>query len=88
VILWNDCIACTYLVLQPQFFSGLTGETKPKNRPQHSPYDESGDYVVPKARASGRPHNLGWLKYLDEAVDEDGDAVFGQVPSGEIIFDE
>ena len=71
-----------------QLFEGLVGSNKPKNRGREfpSPLNDKSVYVPPKERAAGRPHNLGWLQYLDDMEDVE-EGVFGQSPSGEIIMD-
>ena len=43
-------------------------------------------YRVPKERANGRPHNLGWLDLLD---DEESESLrMGKVPAGKIVADD
>ena len=72
-----------------QLMDGLFGAPKPKNRGRDMPTSLSNDssvYTVPKERSAGRPHNLGWLNYLDEMEDEE-DGVFGQSEAGKIIMD-
>lgn len=68
------------------FFQDFGGNSKPKNKVQPSPFDDAGEYVVPKDRSLGRPHNMSWLQSLDE-MEEEEDGVFGQVAPGEIIFE-
>lgn len=48
--------------------------------------DVEQDYVVPKERAIGRPHELGWLRLLDDDP-EDESMKLGKVPPGKIIMD-
>lgn len=43
-----------------------------------------GYYKVPKERAVGRPHNLGWLETLKNRADQ-RDLRLGKVPAGKII---
>jgi len=68
------------------FFQDFGGNSKPKNKIQASPFDDSGEYIVPKGRSLGRPHNMNWLESLDEMEDAE-DGVFAQVPPGRIIFE-
>jgi hypothetical protein len=64
------------------------GSSKPKNqgRDLPSPLTDKSVYVPPKERAAGRPHNLGWLNYLDEMEDTEV-GVFGQSAPGQIIME-
>jgi len=43
-------------------------------------------YNVPKERAAGRPHNLGWLQLLDD--EKDDKMRLGKMPPGRIIPDD
>jgi hypothetical protein len=50
---------------------------------------ETSTYKVPKARAAGRPHELGWLELLDDEKKDEGDGLrLGKVPPGRIISEE
>lgn len=44
-------------------------------------------YRVPKERAAGRPHNLGWLDLLKDEESKDETMRLGQVPPGKIIVE-
>lgn len=50
------------------------------------PSDEPEVYNVPEERAIGRPHELGWLKLLDDDPFDES-TKFGKVPPGKIIMD-
>jgi hypothetical protein len=51
--------------------------------------DEGEFYRVPKERAAGRPHNLGWLDLLkdDDDNEKDENMRLGKVPPGKIIME-
>jgi hypothetical protein len=53
-------------------------------KPAAEQTEEGEYYQVPKARAAGRPHELGWLNLLDEE-DEVESLRLGKVPPGRII---
>ena len=59
--------------------SGKVLRTEPKP-------DAYEPYEVPKERARGRPHELGWLQFLDDENQEK--FRLGQVPPGRIIPDD
>jgi hypothetical protein len=44
-------------------------------------------YKVPKERAAGRPHNLGWLDLLKDGNEPDENMRLGKVPPGRIIVE-
>lgn len=46
---------------------------------------EGAEYVPPKERALGRPHNLGWYEGLLELWDSGPQSSFSEVPAGKII---
>lgn len=53
-----------------------------------NPVEEVGDfYTVPKERAAGRPHNLGWLDLLNDSENSGTDLRLGKVPPGRIIME-
>ena len=53
-----------------------------------NPVEEVGDfYTVPKERAAGRPHNLGWLDLLNDNDNDGTDLRLGKVPPGRIIME-
>ena len=53
-----------------------------------NPVEEVGDfYTVPKERAAGRPHNLGWLDILNDKENDGVDLRLGKVPPGRIIME-
>ena len=53
-----------------------------------NPVEEVGDfYTVPKERAAGRPHNLGWLDILNDTDNDGADLRLGKVPPGRIIME-
>jgi hypothetical protein len=70
----------------PGFFN-FGGDTKPKvAQPKKK---DTSTYKVPKARAAGRPHNLGWLELLDDEKKDEGDGLrLGKVAPGRIISEE
>lgn len=55
---------------------------------QREVLEERDVYRVPKERAAGRPHNLGWLDLLnDDTTVKDEKMRLGKVPSGTIIVE-
>jgi hypothetical protein len=56
--------------------------------PVVSANDNDGDvYKVPKERAAGRPHNLGWLDLLNDGTEKDDSMKLGKIPPGRIIVE-
>jgi hypothetical protein len=53
-----------------------------------APKKEEVTYNVPKARAAGRPHELGWLELLDDEKKDEESLRLGKVPPGRIISEE
>jgi hypothetical protein len=75
-----------------KLFGGILNPepSTPPPRRNSNQNDEVGDfYAVPKERAAGRPHNLGWLDLLnDEEQSSDGTNMrLGRVPPGRIIME-
>lgn len=69
----------------PGFFDFL-GDSKKVAKPE---VKETTTYKVPKARAAGRPHELGWLALLDDEKKDESDGLrLGKVPAGRIISEE
>lgn len=66
----------------------LGGEPKEKNLRSEPKYDVFETYKVPEERASGRPHNLGWVEKLSAFTPFEGKGILGQVPPGTIIMEE
>jgi hypothetical protein len=64
-------------------FGGGTPEAPPAPKVQ-----ETTTYKVPKARAAGRPHDLGWLDLLDDDSKKDDGLRLGNVPAGKVIVEE
>lgn len=59
---------------------------QPQAQPQSDPTEQVGEtYKVPDARAAGRPHELGWLDFLEDSKDEN--MRLGKIPPGQIIPD-
>ena len=53
------------------------------------PVVEETTYQVPKERANGRPHDLGWLDSLkSDSVEKKDRMIMGQIPSGRIITED
>jgi len=48
---------------------------------------ENAEYIPPKERALGRPHNLGWYEDLLALWDSNPKGSFAEVPSGEIVVE-
>jgi hypothetical protein len=70
------------------FMSSSTPSNPPVDRRGTSSNDEVGDfYTVPKERAAGRPHNLGWLDLLNDNEGDGVDLRLGKVPPGRIIVE-
>jgi hypothetical protein len=72
------------------FLSSLLGGDSRKSQSEpEKPKTEISTYKVPKARAAGRPHELGWLELLDDEKKDEGDGLrLGKVPPGRIISEE
>jgi hypothetical protein len=75
-----------------KLFGGLLNPepSTPPPRRNANLNEEVGDfYTVPKERAAGRPHNLGWLDLLnDDEKSSDGvDLRLGKIPPGRIIME-
>jgi hypothetical protein len=70
---------------KPGFFN-FGGEPKKDVAPKKA---ETTTYTVPKARAAGRPHELGWLELLDDEKKDAGESLrLGKVAPGRIISEE
>jgi hypothetical protein len=73
--------------LENIFGNFLNPGTSSSSSRQSNMIEESGDfYTVPKERAAGRPHNLGWLDLLKDD-DTDTDLRLGKIPPGRIIME-
>jgi hypothetical protein len=69
-------------------FGGFLKNSAGSTPLRSNPVEEVGDfYTVPKERAAGRPHNLGWLDILNDNDNGVTDLRLGKVPPGRIIME-